>query len=384
VALSWLSVDARTGVVLADLPDLDVGKVSRSICRYDSTTGTLPVPTAPDGWLAATRPGGACMVLLDDVTPIWGGMVTQRTRGSGDTIALALATIEAYFDRRFVGDVTYAQVGQNAIVADLITRYVATGPLGGIPIRVVQVGGAGTLRDRTYADQDDKTVYSVLTDLAGVVGGPEWTVEWEHQSGPERYTPVLYVGARIGTGVTPGLAPAATFELPGPVTDAAVVEDYSGGKGANSVIASSSGVSGARPQSPAQIGADDGRPTFEARFTPSTSISDVTTLTGHAADALATLAPGTTTTSMSAVTVDAPKLGADFTLGDDVGYVLGGPGDVVYADTFTDVWVDRFFPISGSVTGSVPAFPGGTSGVARAFGWELTLGATQILTPILV
>ncbi len=401
MTLSWVSVDARTGGVLADLPDLDVPKVSRSICRYDSTTATLPVPTAPDGWLVATRPGGAVMILLSDDVPIWGGLVTQRTRGSGDTIALALATIESYFDRRFGGDVTYTATGQNAIVADLIARYVVTGPLGGIPIRVVQVGGAGALRDRTYLDADDKTVYSCMTELAGVIGGPEFTVEWEWQHAPERITPVLYVGARIGAPVQAGLAPTAVFDLPGCVTDATFIEDFSGaGKASNDIMAVSTATAGTRPQSPLQIAADDGRPTFQYRYTPSTSISDVATLTSSAAQMLATISGGSTALTLTAAVVAAPKLGTDFVLGDDVGFVLGSteadpraswaPG---FSDDFTDIFSDIFGELTGEMDktlvnpsgrDSVPAFPGGFSGVARCFGWELTLGVTQTISPILV
>jgi len=33
---------------------------------------------------------------------------------------------------------------------------------------------------------------------------------------------------------------------------------------------------------------------------------------------------------------------------------------------------------------SVPSFPGGMSGVARCFGWEMTLGVTPTISPILV
>jgi len=310
------------------------------------------------------------MILLSDDLPIWGGMVTQRTRGSGDSIPLALATEEAYLDGRFVGDVTYTATGQNAIVADLIARYVATGPLGGIPIRVVQVGGVGTLRDRTYTDASDKSIYSVLTELAGVEGGPQWTIEWEHQSSPERYTPVMYVGARIGTPIMAGMAPTATFDLPGCVTVASYLEDYSGGKGANSVTATTTGDGTTRLVSPAQIAADDGRPTREYRYSPSTSITDVGTLTDHAARTLATLAPGSTALTLSASVLAtatkpaAPPLGTDWVLGDDVGFIIGGIGS------------------DGKDT--VPAFPGGMSGVARCYGWELTLGVTQIVTPILV
>jgi len=363
VTLAWLSVDAKTGGILADLPDLDCPKVSRSICRYDSTTATLPVPTAPENFELATRPGGAVMILLDSdvVSPLWGGLVTVRPRGSSDTIPLSLATMEAYTDRRFVGDVTYTGQGQNYIAGDLVTRYVAAGPLGGIPIRVVLIGGNGTLRDRTYTDDSDKSVYSALNELAALDDPIEWTISWEHQSGPERYTPVFYVGSRIGAAVMPGMAPTATFDLPGCITDALVTEDYSAGKGANSVIAFSSGVAGSRLQSPAQIGPDDGRPTYETRVTPSTSIVDVTTLTDHAVKILAVMKDGAMATALSAPVLAssskpaAPVLGSEWNLGDDIGYIL-----------------------------AAPAFPNGLAGTQRAIGWEMTLGVTPVVTPILV
>jgi len=340
------------------------------------------------------------MILLSDEQPIWGGLVTQRTRGSGDTLALALATEEAYLDGRFVGNETYVAVGQNAIVADLFAKYVSVGPLGGIPIRVVQVGGAGKLRDRTYTDDSDKSIYSVLTELAALIDGIQYSVEWEHLTSPERYCPVLYVGARIGTPVTPGLAPAAVFDLPGCVTEASYTEDFSGGRGANSVVATSTATGDVRPQSPPQLATDDGRPTREYRFTPSTSITETATLTDHASKALAALATGANALTLSAAVAAAPKLGIDWVLGDDLGYQIGGlevdprarwtPG---FTDAFSDIFTDMF---GGTPTGlmdktlvnpngrpSVPAFPQGLSGVARCVSWELTLGVTPIVTPTL-
>ena len=406
MTLAWISVDAKTGGVLADLPDLDVPKVSRSICRYDSTTATLPVPTAPEGWELATRPGGAVMILLDSdaPNPLWGGMVNQRTRGSGDILSLSLATEESYFDGRFVGDETYVGIGQNAIVADLFSKYVSVGPLGGIPIRVEQVGGAGTLRDRTYTDDSDKSIYSVLTELAALTDGIQYSVEWERTivAGKPIYTPVLYVGSRIGTPVMAGMAPSATFDLPGCVTEASYAEDFSGGRGANSVVAVSTATGNVRPQSPPQLAADDGRPTREYRFTPSTDITITDTLTDHASKALAALATGANALTLSAAVAAAPKLGTDWILGDDVGYQIGGleadprarwtPG---FSDLFSDIFTDMF----GTYTGmdktlvnpngrpSVPAFPNGLSGVARCVSWELSFGTPEapkiIVTPTL-
>jgi len=366
VALSWVATDARTGAVVADLPGLECSTVKRSICRYESTTATLPIPTAPENWRDATRPGGSVMILLSDGVPIWGGMVTQRTRDLTDSVSLSLATVEAYLDRRFVGDVTYTATGQNAIVAAIFAAYVTTGPRGGLPFRLAYTG-AGTLRDRSYLRSDRKTVYSALTELSAVLGGPEWTVEWEWQHSPERITPVLYVGDRVGVAVTPGLSPAATFQAPGPVTDATLVEDYSAGKGANSVIAYSSASAGDVPTSPVQVAADDGRPTFETDIQPSTSITDVAVLTSHAMAALATLAPGGSALALQAVVEKAPKLGVDWMLGDDVGYKIGG----------------REYDGTPNGRESVPAFPGGIEGVMRAIGWEMSLDGVQTITPVL-
>ena len=397
MAHTWLSVDARTGVVHADLPLLSVDRIKRSLCRYDSATASLPIAPPPANWELATREGGAVMVLLSDDVPIWGGMVTQSPRGSGNTIEMSLATIESYLDRRYVGDVVYTQVGQNYIVASLIAAFVTTGPLGGIPLRVV-ANGPGTLRDRAYTDASDKTIYSVMTELAAVDGGPEWTIEWEHLTNPERYCPVLYVGDRIGQAAMPGLAPAATFDLPGCISEAVVMKDYSAGKGANVVVAVSTATADVRPQSPAQVAVDDGRPTFEHRFTPSTSITQISTLTAHAAAALASLAPGATAVVMSADTGSAPPLGTEWRLGDDLGYSLGGlepdPRTKV-VPVFTDFFTETFTELFGQATGttarvlinpagkeSVPAFPGGIQGSSRCIGWDLDL-ARSIITPIL-
>lgn len=369
MTLAWVSTDARTGVVLADLPGLECASVNRSIGRYEAASASLPLPGAPENWLLATRHGGANLILLSDGVPIYGAMVTQRPRGTGDDLPLALATLESYLDRRLMGDVTYTGVGQNDMVADWFANFVTVGPLGGVPFRVqYTTAGAGQVRDRAYLRADRKTVYSALTELSADLGGPEWTVEWEWQHSPERITPVFYVGDRIGQAHAPALAPAVTFQAPGCIIDAVMVEDYSSGKGANSVIAYSSATADVVPQSPAQVAPDDGRPTFETDIQPSTSITDIATLTSHAQSALATLAPGGSALAMSANVSTAPPLGSAWVLGDDVGYIIGG----LEAD-----------PHNPAGRESVPAFPGGISGVMRCVGWELTLDGVQTVTPIL-
>lgn len=390
---TWVAVDARTGVLIADLPDLSVPTIKRTICRYESATATLPLPTAPENWVEATRPKAVNFILLSDDDPVWGGMVSTRQRGSGDLVEMSLATLESYLDSRYVGDVTYTGIGQNDIIASLVGAYIADGAKPGLPIRVqYATAGAGTPRDRTCTDASDKTVYSVLQELAGIAGGPEWTIEWEWQHNPERLTPVLYVGDRIGIAATPGFNPAASFEMPGCVQAAALLEDYTSGKGANDVMAVSTATGDVRPESAHHVLIDDGRPTIEYRFTPSTSITQTSTLDDHASAALAVMAPGSIALALTADYLTAPPLGTDWRLGDDVAFTLGGlvPDGSTHTESglWSDLWTDTF-GVTGPVLDypngrdTVPAFPGGFSGVARCIGWELTLGDTPLVTPIL-
>lgn len=375
---TWVAVDLETGVVLNDLPDLTDGlggkiTVAQAIGQYQTVSAGLPLPTAPNQWQRATQGGASAIILLADNPndsthgiPVWGGHVIQRHRNESDILPLTLVTPEAYFDRRYAGNQTFTATGQNTIVSTLVNNYIAAGPAGGLPIRVqVVTAGSGTSRDRTYVDQDDKTMYSALTELMGVQGGPEWYVGWEWQTNPERITPVLYVGDRIGVAAGAGMQPNAWFEMPGPVTAFDYLEDYSAGKGANTVMATSSGQGTTRPQSTLQIFADPVRPTFEFRWTPSTSIIDTTTLNTWATSALTQMQTGSITLSMSASASDpgCPQIGSDWGIGDDLGYKIGG--------------------LDANGVDTVPSFPGGVSGVARAIGYTLEVTETPILTPVL-
>jgi hypothetical protein len=324
-------VNANTGSVIADLPDLELsGMFGCTMMRYETQTASLPLSSAPDGWVNATRPGAVWVVCLDDdgQTPLWGGMVIDRETTHGGSVELSLATPEAYFDRRFVGDVTYTATAQNLIAKDLVEDWAKTGSLRGIPIRVQIVGGNGVARDHTYADSGDKTLYSVLGELSGLVGGPEWTVGWEHVN--SLITPVFYVGDRVGAAAPVGLGPAAQFYL-----------------------AVSSGVDDARPQSAPQSDATDLRPTFEYRWTPSTSIKETETLNDHAARALAAMRNGGIGLELTANRAEAPKLGRDWFIGDEIGFDL-----------------------------TAPAWPDGITGTGRAVGWRMDANTIQPLIDV--
>jgi len=350
-------VNANDGSVITDLPTLKVdGALKQTLMRYESQTVSLPTwsdgaeDAPPSNWMTATRPGATFLVALGEPEPneprglpLWGGMVVRRNRIPGAGVKMSLVTAEGYMDRVYVGSHTYTGGGQNGIVQQLADIYLKTTPTRrGLPLRVEILGGSSTPRDRTYEDSADKTLYSVLTDLSGILGGPEWTIRWEWVD-EQRLGLVLTVGDRIGSAPPAGLNPNAQFYLPGSVTDAELVEGYGADEGANDVMAVSSGTEDARPQSPHQKNDGDLRPRFEYRWTPSTSITDVDTLTQHAQRALAAMKDGSLALTLTANREEAPRLGRDWFIGDDIGFSI-----------------------------EAPEFPGGLVGTARCVGWELT------------
>jgi len=352
MTLSYISVAAKTGAVLADLTDLVMGgPMPKTLMRYESQSAKIPLDSAPQNWITATEKKAATVICLadDTTTPLWGGWVINRTTDETDFIQLDLATIESYFDSRDVGDESFTGWDQNLIVQYLVNKY--GGGADGIPIRVQIVGGVGMLRDHSWADSGDKTLYSVLGELSGLIGGPEWTVGWEVVG--NLYTPVLYVGTRIGNAVSAGLGPNATFNLPGPVQKAKLVESYSSGQGANNVMATSSGAGTARPQSPPQTPTDGygDRPRIDFRWSPGTSITTIDDLTTHAQRALAAMKDGSSALTITASRLEAPQVGKDWGIGDDVGF-----------DLTTKAWST------------------GLKGTARIMGWQLD---DNTITPIL-
>lgn len=350
MALSWVSVNANNGSVIADLPGLKPdGALKRTIGRHEAQTAVLPLDGAPANWRTATRKKSVFLVALTEPTeaemrgrPVWGGMVTERITSHKEGVSLSMVTAEDYLNDRYVGDENYSHE-QNIIVANLVDKYVAP---DGIPIRVVMLPGTNPVRQRSYLDADDKTVYAAIDELAGVIGGPEWTIDWEWVD-EKTLGLVLYVGERIGSPAPAGLGPASWFHLPGNVVNAELVEGYRRGEGANDVMAVSSGTGDARPQSSRHVATDDGRPKIEYRWSPSTSITNIGTLEGHAERALAGLRDGTVALSITAHTDETTP----FNLGDDVGFDLTS-------------W----------------AWPDGISGTARAMGLEWT---DTTVTPVL-
>lgn len=329
--MKWVAVDS-SGSVIASLPSLvPGGSLRRTVGRYESQTFRLVLGGGIDpDWLFATTPMSGALIGYSgepgNELVEWGGIILRRKRSLGNVVELTAATPEAYLDRRFTGAFSKTGRDQNLIVTDLA----ALATLGdarvpgskGWPFQLEVVGAAGPVRDRSYADSDDKTIYSAISELAAVDGGPQWLTTWAWLHGPERIFPVLRVGSRVGAPKVLASAPVAFTS--GMMQEGSLDEDYTAGRGANLLTATSTGTEGVRPQQSDGV-LQSYRPVVEDRFTPSTSISNLGTLLGHARAKLAVEQNGAQTLSFKLARAAAPRFGVDWQLGDDVDVTIDGP-----------------------------------------------------------
>lgn len=359
--ITWHAFDLRTGRRGPRLHTRQMGSVSRIIGEATETALDVLIWDADTGasrpgWQSGTMPGRSTLVALDENDePVWEGMVYRRIGNASESVQVQLVTLEAYLDRRFVSNAAYTFTEQAFIAKGLIDS-VAT---DGVSFTVV-AAATGVYRDREYFDDEDKTVLSVLQELAGVDKGIEFTAVpvWTDDT-HTRLRRELRIASRIGHAAA---EPNALFKMPGSIVDFSYVEDYSADNGANAVTATSSGEGESRPESQQHIvrGAlDNGWVRFDRRFSPSTSITDVTTLNAHARAEVLQTWNGLTELTLEANLDAAPQLGKEWDLGDDVGVVLTCP---------------RFPARRNADEALVPGY----QGVVRAVGYEVDYDARRI------
>lgn len=351
-AYIWYGCDLRTGAIVEELPFVPGGTLQRIIGSYTSLNGTVALPDAPPGWKSATDPGRTMLVCVraEDLYPIWAGIVIGRKGGISSDLQLSLVSLEGYYDRRYVIDRVDTQKNAAQIAIDLVFDAESSEGIG-ITYQVFVTQGA---MDRTYTRDSDQTVYSQLTEIMGVQGGCEWTIEvaWTN-SLKTSFTKIFKGGPHVGPIE---VVPSAVFDLPGCITDYEYSEDFTSGRGANQVESFGDGEGPSRPQS--QPARDEallaaGWPRYEYRQTFA-SVTSTAVLGAHSWEALRLKATGAKIFTVSADATTAPKLGVDWVLGSDV-----------------------IVEIEWS-----PRHPDGYGTRARAIGWELDTLA-NVVTPLL-
>lgn len=342
----FLAVSLVDGTVLAELPELQLTRVSYRFEESTSETAVLPWHDICRNWDEATMPYQVAVLLVRGETVLWGGIVVKRERSLGvEGITLTLVTVEHYLDSVHVGNHSYSNRDQCDIVEDLVTSTLADHRFN----LLVEASPSSIRRDRNYDAESDKTLLSVLQELANVLNGPEWCTMWRKLDNG-RYTPVLKVADHIGSSTV-----VATFDE-SVMTSFTVTEDYTSGYGANWVLAVSTADAGARPQSDVTTVVQSNRPVVEHVFQPSSSITNKETLNAHAQSTLLQMMDGTRTIKMGLSLLAAPMI-----------YQEWQPGDL----------------ISWDIDDSRGFFTGFSVGSARIVGYEIDFAGVWTITPVL-
>ena len=341
----FFAVSLTSGIVLAEFPNLQASKFSYRFEEVTSETVTLPWQDIPSNWDEATVPYSVAVLLVRGSTVLWGGIVVKRERTlQGEGLKLTLVTVEHYFDSVYVKDHSYSGWEQTWIASDLVTSTLE----GHRFMLDVETASSAIHRDRTYEESSDRTLLSVLQELSNVQNGPEWCTSWHVRDG--KYVPLLTIADRIGS-----TEPATTFDE-STMTSFRLLEDYSNGYGANSVVAVGDTTSEVQMRSDVMEAGQSYRPVVEHVIRSSSSITSKDTLNAHAMSSLQQLQNGTNTVDMTLSLMAAPAVYKDWR-----------PGDVV-------AWV---------VSDDDGRFAGFDHGETRVVGYSIDFNGAWTITPVL-
>jgi len=337
--VKWYGCRLSDGLIIEELRDVS-GDISKIIGTSTSSSLTIPIPRSDpallDRVLSATHPRKTMMVAVVNNTPVWGGYVALRDRGTDSTVNLSVVSFEGYFDRRYINrDYTMRGIDEADIFIRLMKEAESFGGRWAGLGMAIDAPKTGTKRDREYKAADHKKILEVFSELMGVEDGPEWTVQvrWKDDT-QTAFQPVLVVRKVLGRRNS---NPSTVFEVNEAVFDSTgasaatytFTEDNSDGKAANLVQAYSSGSGDDKPISSVMAAVsrlDAGEVIFEYHYQPSSSISVQSTLDSHARNAVTRMQDGSQKFELETVWDQFPRLGFDWDLGDDVGWRLIGHG----------------------------------------------------------
>lgn len=337
--VTWLGCRLVDGRIISEIPDT-TGQVSRVLGDVTTAGLTLPIPISGPGALPIglveqlTEPGRAMIAAVVNDIPTWAGIVGASEGGTDGEMSVPVASLEAYLDRRVVRTHELEQVDEAEIAATLVGD---AGDIPGVGSGIgltVDAPPTGTLRDRQYLVTDRKTVLEALQELMGVIDGPEWTIDLDWTD--DTHTAVAKIfRVRKRIGVASG-SPDAVFQArahsvfgsqSGSEARYRFKVDYTNGRGANYIVAYSSGQEEDQPASVpaiAQDVLDAGYPIYERHFQPSSNITSQPVLNDHAAAELDRRRRGTRTWTLEARWDAFPRYGVDWQLGDDIAWDLIG------------------------------------------------------------
>jgi hypothetical protein len=265
-----------------------------------------------------TAPNTVITAVINNV-PAWSGIVWATEESSEGGYRLATATPESFFDRVYTRTLIYKQEEQINIFKGLAQRAVANG----LPL-IFDLKATSVKRDSTYNDDEDGSVYDRMQELASVNNGFEWTIDTVWADDTHRKIQfVLRAAPYLGAGINSPKGPISTHG-PAKATWKRTV-DWGKGKGANAIIAVTSGEGKARLQSEEITDILDSYPKLEYRWMPGSNIKEKSTLNDHASSKLSSIGKGTTVLELECRWDQIPvRLELDIKLGDWLQYQLYG------------------------------------------------------------
>lgn len=352
--IAWYACDLVTGAKIARLPLLR-GNPKWALSMYSSVQLSLPLPTAGPGRIVGSpypvlNPKTTMYVCVANGVPAWGGILLKPKGGTDPETSLGVVSLEGYLLRRYVGDHQLIDVDEGEIVRTLVGDANNAEGIG----LVVDAPNTGTIRTRQYYDHEDVTVYQRLTELAGVQNGVEWTIDLEWTDDRQTHVKKIFrMRPRIGTTAAATLlssrsAAYVTYEW---------TDDYSEDRGANDILAYSSGEGSVRPQSQRirdEAALAAGVPRYEHRWSPSSSITDPDVLDAHAMRKLEEIGNGTVSVDVTCVANTRPaRFGVDWRIGDNLDLDLWGHLDPYGRLAFGRAVAAELDPDAGTITPSI-------------------------------
>lgn len=341
--MQWQSFSSVTGDLLDDIPEVTSGKLRSVIGSHSDAQLSLPLPLA-DRHISRERIAVALaakrsvLVAVANQTPIWSGWVMNTRIGTESDADIDTVTPEAYLSHRYIQK-DYNFVDRD--FAEVIRIIVAEncGPINGVGQGfrfLVDAPNTGKTVSIEYEASTHKSVRSILDELMAMDDGPEWTVRTMWRDATHRSVDwVIEVRDNIGL-VTP--VPEHQWEIGAQsVFDSTSKSDAryslsevnSDGKGANVVVAYSTGEGESKPRSDYQIDhatLSSGIPIIEHHWQPASDIPDVEDLNSYAKGRLELTKHGLRLIELEARYDAYPRIGYDWNLGDTVGWALYGHG----------------------------------------------------------
>lgn len=324
--VTWLAVNALTGRVIAELPDIE-GNISRLISAHTSSGLTLPLSKPGHGHIPvelirqATRPIDSAIVCVINDVPSWEGWVLSREAGTGADLRISTATTELYWTKRRVRNHNFTNRDKASIAAALLADAGDISGVGqGLAMEIDWLP-TGDLVTREYLASDRITVYEALRELAAE--GLDFTIDldWTDHT-HTAITRVVRIRDHIGVRTS---TPPAFDSING--ASYTLAEDYSEGRFSNYLVAYGPGEGEDQPASQPFFDAAalaGGTPIVERHWQPGNQISEVPVLNDHARSELALVGDGAHLWTLSSRLDAYPRPNVDVRLGDDVAAQVTG------------------------------------------------------------